>query len=89
MAVRRYKGQTSQRKNLSTTFSYWNMKHLDAQKFVDDLSKAPWDTAFVFKDTEDIVDSWYKIFTDILDSHIPVKQKSEKKSPASLVQFRN
>ena len=41
MAVRRYKGQTSQRKNLSNTFSYRNTKRLDAQKFVDDLSKAP------------------------------------------------
>ena len=80
MAVRRYKGQTSQRKNLSNTFSYRNTKRLDAQKFVDDLSKAPWDTAFVFEDTEDIVDSWYKIFTDILDSHIPVKEKRVKKN---------
>jgi len=47
---------------------------------VDDLSKAPWDTAFLFEDTDDIVDSWYKSFTDILDSHIPVKEKRVKKS---------
>ena len=65
---------------MSNTFSYRNTKRLDAQKFVDDLSKAPWDTAFVFEDTEDIVGSWYKIFTDILDSHIPVKEKRVKKS---------
>ena len=75
MAVRRYKGETSQKKNLNNTFSFRNMKGLNVQKFVDDLSKAPWDTAFVFEDTEDIVDSWYKIFSDILDSHIPVKEK--------------
>ena len=78
MAVRGYKGETSQRQNLRNTFSYRNTKRLDAKKFVDDLSKAPWDTAFVFEDTEDIVDSWYKIFSDILDSHIPVKEKRVK-----------
>ena len=34
-------------------------------------------TAFVFEDT---VDSWYKNFTDILDSHIPVKEKRVSKN---------
>ena len=46
-----------QRKNLSSTFSYQNTKRFDAQKFVDDLSKAPWDTTVTFEDSEDIVDS--------------------------------
>ncbi|KAK2566140.1 hypothetical protein P5673_009586 [Acropora cervicornis] len=76
MAVRRNKGQTSRRKNLRNTFSYRNTKRLDAQ---NDLSKAQWDTVFVVEDTEDIVDSWCKIFADILDWHIRVKEKREKK----------
>ena len=45
---------------------------------MDDLSKAPWDTAFVFEDTEDIVDSWYKISSYILGCHIPIKEKRVK-----------
>lgn len=57
MAVRRYKGQTSQSKNLINTFSYRDMKRLDAQKFVEELSDASWDSVFVFEDTDDIVDS--------------------------------
>ena len=76
MAVGRYKGQTSQSKNLINTFSYRGMKRLDAQKFVDELSDALWDS--VFEDTDDIIDSWYKIFTDVLDSQIPVKEKRVK-----------
>ena len=53
------------------------MKRLDDQKFVDELSDAPWDSAF--EDTDDIVDSWYKIFNVVLDSQIPVKEKRVKK----------
>ena len=55
------------------------MKRLDAQKFVEELSDASWDSVFVFEDTDDIVDSWYKIFTVVLDSQIPVKEKRVKK----------
>lgn len=79
MSVRRYRGQTSQSKNLINTFSYRDMKRLDAQKFVEELSDASWDSVFVFEDTDDIVDSWYKIFTVVLDSQIPVKEKRVKK----------
>lgn len=64
--------------NLSNTFSYQDIKCLDAQKFVDELNDAPQHTAFVFEDTDDVVDSWYKIFSDILDSQIPVKVKRVK-----------
>ena len=78
MAVRRYKGQTSLNSNLRNTFFYRDTKRLDQQKLVNELRDAPWDAAFVFEDTDDIVDSWYKIFTDVLDSQIPVKEKRVK-----------
>ncbi|KAL9977264.1 hypothetical protein ACROYT_G014650 [Oculina patagonica] len=64
--------------NLKNTFSYRDTKWQDEQKFVNELKDAPWNTAFVFEDTDDIVDSWYKIFTDVLDSLIPVKEKRVK-----------
>ena len=43
------------------------------------LREAPWDISFVFRDADDIVESWYKIFNDILDNHAPLKSKSVKK----------
>ena len=46
---------------------------------MDDLSKAPWDNAFVFKDAEDIVDSWYNFFFwHPWFSHTSKREKSEK-----------
>lgn len=49
------------------------------RKFVDELRDALWEAAFVFEDTDDNVDSWCKIFTDVLDSlQVPVKQKRVK-----------
>ena len=78
MAIRRYKGEALLSENSSNTFSYRDLKRLDVQKFVDELRDAPWEAAFVFQETDDIVDSWYKIFTDVLDSQVPVKQKRVK-----------
>ncbi|CAH3027959.1 unnamed protein product [Porites evermanni] len=79
MAIQRYKGEALLSENSSNAFSYRNLKRLDVQKFVDELRDAPWEAAFVFEDTDDIVDIWYKIFTDVLDSQVPVKQKRLKK----------
>ena len=79
IAVRRYKGQGIQHKKQNNTLTYRDLKHLDEHKFIEELSEAPWDTAFVFEDTDDIVDSWYKIFNDVLGNHIPIKQKRVKR----------
>ena len=57
MVVRRYKGQTSLNSNQRNTFYYRDTKRLDQQKLVNELRDAPWDAAFVFEDTDDIVDS--------------------------------
>ena len=78
MAIR-YKGKALLSENSSNTFSYRDLKRLDMQKFVDELRDAPWEAAFVFEDTNNIVDIWYKICTDVLDSQVPVKQKRLKK----------
>ena len=82
MAVRRCKGEAllSENSNSSNTVSYSDLKRLDVQKFVDEWRDAPWEAAFVLEDTDDIVDSWYKIFFDVLDSQVPVKQKRVKNS---------
>lgn len=82
-AVRRYKKahiHSSNSKKQHLSFEYRNLKSLDNQKFVKDLSEAPWDTAFVFDETDDIVDSWYGIFNSILDKHTPVMSKRVKRA---------
>ena len=53
------------------------MKRLNAQKFVDELSDAPWDSAF--EDTDDIVDSWYKFLLSFLILRYLWKRKEWKK----------
>ncbi|PFX28620.1 hypothetical protein AWC38_SpisGene6667 [Stylophora pistillata] len=40
---------------------------------------APWDAAFVFEETDDIIDTWYDIFNGILDKHAPAKTKRIKR----------
>jgi hypothetical protein len=44
-----------------------------------DLSEDPWDSAFVFEDTDYIVDSWYSIFNNILNKHAPIISKRVKR----------
>ena len=46
-------------------------KRFDEEAFQQSLQEAPWDTAFVFDDIDDIVHSWEDIFNRILDSHCP------------------
>ena len=43
------------------------------------LNDAPWNTAFIFDETDNIVDAWYKIFTNVLDVYAAIKQKRVKK----------
>ena len=43
------------------------------------LYEAPWDCAFVLEDTNDVVDTWYNVFNDIIDEHLPLKQKRVKR----------
>ena len=37
-------------------------------------------TAFVFNDTNDVVDAWYNIFNGVVNEHLPLKQKCVKRS---------
>ena len=62
-----------------TSLKYRNLKSLNNELFAKDLSEAPWDSAFVFEDTDDIVDSWYSIFTNILNKHAPIISKRVKR----------
>ena len=79
--VRRYKRAMNNNRNdyVHTTISYRNLKHVNEKEFIKALDQAPWDTAFIFDEINDIVDAWYQIFNDVLDTYAPIKQKRVKR----------
>ena len=66
-------------KDQHRTITYRDIKGLNKEQFVSSLHEAPWDCAFVFEDTNDVVDAWYNVFNDIIDEHLPLKQKRVKR----------
>ena len=50
---------------------YRNMKRFDAKLFKETLMQTPWDSVFIFDDTDDLLDSWEKLFIDALEQHFP------------------
>ena len=51
------------------------MKQLDENKLRESLQKAPWDGAFVFENIDDVVNAWVDMFTQVVNDHVPFKQK--------------
>ena len=79
---RRFKTNNKESPNHRTnhlSIEYRNLKNLNETEFVKDLNAAPWDVPFVFETTDDVTDSWYAIFNEILDKHAPLKQKRIKR----------
>ena len=56
------------------TIKYRSYKNFDEEVFVNELSSAPWDIIKVFEDPDDILETWSKMFLDIVDTHLPVKE---------------
>ena len=56
------------------------MKHFDGKQFLQSLLQAPWDTAFLFDDTDDVIYAWEQIFNSVLDSLCPWHEKRLKQA---------
>lgn len=54
---------------------YRSMKIFDHAKFLTDLNKVPWDTAYLYDNADDVWGHWSTLFKDILDQHAPIKRK--------------
>lgn len=54
------------------------MKGRNKEQFVSSLHEAPWDCTFVLEGTNDVFDTWYNMFNDVTDEHLPLKQKRVK-----------
>ena len=52
---------------------------MNQQAFCQSLSSAPCDCAFIFEESDDVVHAWYNIFIDIVDQHMPLRQKRVKR----------
>ena len=46
--------------------NYQNLKRLDPKKLMQILDETLWDSAFVFDDVEDVVDSWYMLLNEAI-----------------------
>ena len=55
--------------------TYRSMKRFDADLFVRDLHSVRWGSAFIYTDINDIWAHWCKLFTEVIDLHVPLKKK--------------
>lgn len=55
VVIRKYK----QARIKHVTITYRDVSKLDKEAFITSLKEAPWDCAFVFDETDDVVDAWY------------------------------
>ena len=62
-----------------TTITYRDFKKLIKEQLNNALKDAPWDSAFIFENSSDVLDAWYKIFEDVVNTYLPLKQKRVKR----------
>ena len=79
MTTRKYK-RACENKGKHSTINYRDAKHLNKDAFIVGLKNAPWDSASVFDDTNDIVFAWYEIFNDVVNEYLSLKQKRVKRN---------
>ena len=61
------------------TIKYRSFKNFDEERFNEDLKSIPWDVIKVFDTADDALDTWYSLFSEVVDKHIPLKQHRVKK----------
>ena len=60
------------------TISYRSFKNFDEAAFIEDLQFVPWDTVKLFEDTDDVMEAWLDLFSQVVDKHVPIKQHRVK-----------
>ena len=88
IVTRKYKG-VQQNKTEHTTITYRDIKNLNKEQFIAALKEAPWDSAFIFDDADDVVDAWYDIFQGVVDRFLPLKHKRVKHTGKSQPKWFN
>jgi hypothetical protein len=53
--------------------------NFNEETFCKDLSQIPWDTIDIFDDVDNALEAWYNLFLDVIDKHLPLREKRVKK----------
>lgn len=75
LCIRLYKNISSNCVSTPCTITYRDMKRFNEKEFSTTLKETPWDTAFVFDDLDDVLNSWESLFNIALDTNCPWRQK--------------
>ena len=60
-----------------------DFKKMDSERFKSDIEYAPFQVAFIFDDTDDVLWAWQSLFDDICNTHVPWKEvKIKSQAPA-------
>ena len=51
---------------------YRSMKTLDEKELQEELTRVPWDSAYIFEDVDELWDHWTKLYCEVLDKHAPL-----------------
>ena len=69
-------------KSDSTPFSrivrFRDYNSVNVDDFKSDLANQPWETILNFENVNDAVETWHKLFIDVIDKHIPIRTKRSK-----------
>ena len=77
-AVRDFRRETETHGNC---IEYRSFKHLDEQKFKDDLNNVPWGAITDIDDVDVALDTWISLFMAVVDDHVPLCKKRVRKNP--------
>jgi hypothetical protein len=70
VGIRTYKRAKTKGKEY-TTITYRDLKKLNKEQLNASLREAPWDSAFVFEDSDDVTDACrYNIFENVINIHL-------------------
>ena len=58
---------------------YRDFKKLNVDNLIRSLEEVPWDTAFVFDEIDEILDTLENLLNNVLNQHIPIKEKRVKR----------
>ena len=52
---------------------YQSMKEFERGRYLANLRKISWDTAYIYDGIDDIYEHWYHLFINVVDQHLPFK----------------
>ena len=60
-----------------------SLKNFNQKAFLEDLSKVPFSTAYIFDDPDDVYWCWETLYNQVLDDHAPIRKFYRRPGAAS------